>query len=106
MTIQKICVLGAGLMGSGITQICAEAGYHVAMRDIDQRFIDNGMKSIIENISRDVEKGRKSQEEMDAILGRITQTIDLKGAATDADIVVEVVVEKLDVIHSVLYYCA
>ncbi|MDD2671712.1 MAG: 3-hydroxyacyl-CoA dehydrogenase NAD-binding domain-containing protein, partial [Syntrophales bacterium] len=42
MEIKKICVLGAGLMGNGITQVCAQAGYQVAMRDIEQRFVDGG----------------------------------------------------------------
>lgn len=97
MEIKKICVLGAGLMGNGITQVCAQAGYEVAMRDIEQRFIDNGMKTITRNLSRDVEKGKRTQEEMDAILGRITPTLDLKEAAGDADIVVEVVIEVMDV---------
>jgi 3-hydroxybutyryl-CoA dehydrogenase len=97
MDIRKICVLGAGLMGNGIVQVCAQAGYNVAMRDIEQRFVDNGMKSITKNLSRDVEKGRRTQAEMDAILGRITPTLDLKVAAADADIVVEVVIEVLDI---------
>jgi len=46
MEIRKVCVLGAGLMGSGIAQVCAQAGYDVSMRDIEQRFIDGGMDSI------------------------------------------------------------
>ena len=56
MEIKKICVLGAGLMGSGIAQVCAAAGYDVTMRDIDERFINNGMNTIKKNLSRDVEK--------------------------------------------------
>lgn len=95
MDIKKICVLGAGLMGNGIVQVCAQAGYQVAMRDIEQRFVDAGMNSIKKNLSRDVEKGRKTQAEMDAILGRIIPTLDLKEAATGADVVVEVVIEVL-----------
>ena len=97
MDIKKICVLGAGLMGNGIAQVCAQAGYEVKLRDIEQRFIDNGMNTIKKNLGRDVEKGKKSQEEMDAILARITPTLDLKEAASDADIVVEVVIEVMDV---------
>lgn len=97
MDIRKICVLGAGLMGNGIAQVCAQAGYQVAMRDIEQRFIDAGMKTIDKNLSRDVEKGRREQKEKDEILGRIRPTLDLKEAAGDADIVVEVVIEVLDV---------
>lgn len=55
MEIKKICVLGAGLMGNGIAQICAQAGYQVFIRDIDQRFIDSGMSTIKNNLSRDAE---------------------------------------------------
>lgn len=97
MEIKKICVLGAGLMGSGIAQVCAQAGYEVALRDIEQRFIDGGMNTIKKNIGRDVEKGKKTQDEADAILGRMKPTLDLKEAASDADIVVEVVIEVMDV---------
>jgi len=97
MKIKKICVLGAGLMGNGIAQVCAQAGYQVALRDIEQRFIDGGMNTIKKNLGRDVEKGRKTQEEMDSILGRLKPTLDIKEAAGDADVVVEVVVEVLDI---------
>lgn len=97
MEIKKICVLGAGLMGNGITQVCAQAGFEVAMRDIEQRFIDGGMKTITRNLSKDVEKGKRTKEDMDAILGRIKPTLNLKEAAAGADIVVEVVIEVLDV---------
>jgi len=97
MEIKKICVLGAGLMGNGIAQVCAQAGFQVAMRDIEQRFIDEGMNNIRKNIGRDVEKGRKTQEEADAVLARIKPTLDLKEAAGDADAVVEVIVEVMDI---------
>ena len=97
MEIKNVCVLGAGLMGSGIAQVCAQAGFRVAMRDIEQRFIDGGMKTISKNLSRDVEKGRRTQAEMDAIMGRIKPTLDIKEAAGDADVVVEVIIEVMDV---------
>jgi len=97
MEIKKICVLGAGLMGNGIVQVCAQAGYRVAMRDIEQRFIDNGMNMIKKNLDNDVKKGRKTPEEVVTILSRITPTIDLKQAAGDADVVVEVIIEVMDV---------
>jgi 3-hydroxybutyryl-CoA dehydrogenase len=84
-------------MGNGITQVCAQAGYQVAMRDIEQRFIDGGMKTITKNLARDVEKGKRTQEDMNAVLGRIKPTLDLKEAAADADVVVEVVIEVMDV---------
>jgi len=97
MEFKKICVLGAGLMGNGITQVCAQAGYEVAMRDIEQKFIDNGMNTIKKNLARDVEKGKRTQQDMDAILGRIKPTLDMKEAASGADVVVEVVIEVMDV---------
>jgi len=97
MEIKNVCVLGAGLMGSGIAQVCAQAGLQVAMRDIEQRFIDGGMNTIRKNLTRDVQKGKKSQAEMDAILGRIRPTLDLKEAASAADAVVEVVIEVMAV---------
>ena len=88
MEIKKICVLGAGLMGNGIAQICAQAGYEVALRDIEQRFVDGGMNTIKKNLARDVEKGKMTQAHMEAVLGRITPTLDLKQAAAGADVVV------------------
>ena len=97
MAIKKICVLGAGLMGSGITQVCAQAGYQVAMRDIEQRFVDGGMNIIKKNLAREVEKGKRTQADMDALLGRIKPIVDLKEAATDADVIVEVIIELLEV---------
>jgi 3-hydroxybutyryl-CoA dehydrogenase len=97
MEIKKICVLGAGLMGNGIAQVCSQAGYEVMLRDIEQRFIDGGMSTIKKNLSRDLEKGRINKEQMDAILGRIKPTLDLKEAAGQADVVVEVVIEVMEV---------
>ncbi|PKN86672.1 MAG: 3-hydroxybutyryl-CoA dehydrogenase [Deltaproteobacteria bacterium HGW-Deltaproteobacteria-1] len=95
--MKKVCVLGAGLMGNGIAQVCAQAGYDVALRDIEQRFVEGGMKTIQKNLVRDVEKGKMTQAHMDAVMARIKPTLDLKEAAADADIVVEVVIEVMDV---------
>jgi 3-hydroxybutyryl-CoA dehydrogenase len=95
--IKKLCVLGAGLMGNGIAQICAQAGYAVFMRDIEQRFIDGGMNTIRKNLNRDAEKGKITKDQMDTILGRIKPTLDLQEAAGGADIVVEVVIEVMEV---------
>ncbi|HOG12852.1 MAG TPA: 3-hydroxyacyl-CoA dehydrogenase NAD-binding domain-containing protein, partial [Smithellaceae bacterium] len=96
MDIKKICVLGAGLMGNGIAQVCAAAGYEVTLRDIEQRFIDNGMNNIKKNLGRDAEKGKITKDQMEAILSRIKPTLDVAEAAKDADIVVEVVIELMD----------
>ncbi len=97
MEIKKVCVLGAGLMGNGIAQICAQAGYEVALRDIEERFVDGGMSTIKKNLEKGVKKGKMAQGEMDAILSRIKPTISLEEAATGADIVVEVIIEVMDV---------
>ena len=97
MEIKNVCVLGAGLMGSGIAQVCAQAGFQVTMRDIEQRFIDAGMNTIKKNLNRDVEKGKRTKEDLNAIIERITPTLNLKEAAGNADVVVEVVIEVMDV---------
>ena len=60
MEIKKVCVLGAGLMGNGIAQVCAQAGYAVTLRDIEQRFVDGGMATIRKNLERAGRFGRKS----------------------------------------------
>ncbi len=95
MEMKNVCVVGAGLMGSGIAQICAQAGYTVTLRDIEQRFVDNGMNIIRNNLGKDVKKGKITEEEKDAVLGRITPVLDLKEAAQNADIVVEVIIEVM-----------
>ena len=95
MEIKKVCVLGAGLMGNGIAQVCAQAGYTVSMRDVEQRFIDGGMNTIKKNLGRAVEKQKMSQENMDAILDRITPTLDIKEAAKEADLAIEVIPEVM-----------
>lgn len=94
--IKKICVCGAGLMGNGIAQTCAQAGYEVAMRDIEDRFVENGLNMIKKNLLRGVKKEKITQEQMDTILSRIKGTTDLKTAASDADVVIEAIVENLE----------
>lgn len=95
MEVKRICVLGAGLMGNGIAQVCAAAGYTVTMRDIEQRFIDGGMNSIKKNLGRALEKQKITPKEMDAVLARITPTIDIN-AAKDADLIFEAIPEVME----------
>jgi 3-hydroxybutyryl-CoA dehydrogenase len=83
-------------MGNGIAQVCAQAGYDVTMRDIEQRFIDNGMASIRKNLDRSLKKGKITQDEMEAVLSRITPTLELDEAVDDRDVIVEAVVEVFD----------
>lgn len=96
MEIKKIMVLGAGQMGNGIAQVCSQAGYSVVMRDIEEAFLEKGMKSIEKNLQRGVDKGRIEEEEKKAVLDRIQPTLALEDGK-DADIVIEAVVERMDV---------
>jgi len=80
MEIKKIAVIGAGIMGNGIAQVCAQSGFQVSMRDIDQKCLDKGMKKIEKNLSKAVAKEKMSQEDMDKIMGNLTPVLDLKEA--------------------------
>ncbi|AJK89472.1 3-hydroxybutyryl-CoA dehydrogenase [Lysinibacillus fusiformis] len=100
MGIQKVMVIGAGQMGSGIAQVCAQAGFDVKLNDIKQEFYERGLGAMTKNLSRDVEKGRKTEEEKAAILGRITMSLDLQDAS-DVDIIIEAAVENMEVKQSI-----
>lgn len=93
MSIEKIAVLGAGQMGNGIAQVCAQSGYDVAMRDIKQEFLDNGMKTIRKNLERGLKKDKITEEEIEEILDSINPVIDLGEAVGDADLIIEAVPE-------------
>ena len=93
--IKRVMVVGAGQMGSGIAQVAAQAGLQVWLRDIEQRFVDRGLGVIEKNLARDVAKGRRTEEDKAAILGRITGTTELAPAA-ECDLVIEAIVENLD----------
>ena len=100
MEIKKIGVVGAGTMGNGIAQVAAQIGCEVVMRDIEQRFVDGGMKNIARFLSRSVEKGKLDASEKDAIMGRIKGATDMS-ELKDVDFVVEAVIEDLDLKKSV-----
>lgn len=100
MSIQNVYVIGAGQMGSGIAQVCAQAGYDVTLYDVKQEAIDRGLGVITKNLSRDVEKGRKTEEEKGAVLARIKSTLSLQDAA-NADIVIEAAVENMEIKQSI-----
>jgi 3-hydroxybutyryl-CoA dehydrogenase len=95
MEIKNVCVLGAGIMGSGIAQVIAEAGYQVNMRDIEDRFVVKGLSTIRKNLDRAVSKGKIQAGDAEAVLSRIQGKTDLKEAASGADIVIEAVVEVM-----------
>jgi 3-hydroxybutyryl-CoA dehydrogenase len=94
--IKKIMVIGAGQMGGGIAQVCAQSGYPVVLRDIKDEFLERGIGVISKNLQRNVDKGRMSAEDKEAVLGRIKGTIDLKDGA-DVDIVIEAAVENMEI---------
>jgi 3-hydroxybutyryl-CoA dehydrogenase len=95
-SVQKVMVIGAGQMGSGIAQVFAAAGFDVTLHDLKQEYVDRGLSVISKNLARQVEKGRMSEEEKTAVLNRITPSIDLQNAK-NVDLVVEAVVENMDV---------
>jgi 3-hydroxybutyryl-CoA dehydrogenase len=95
--IRKIAVLGAGLMGHGIAQVASQTGrLEVNLRDIEQRFIDGGMKMIRESLQRFVKKGQSTEPDMNAALARIHPMLDLKQAVRDVDLVIEAVPENVE----------
>ena len=97
MEIKKICVLGAGIMGAGIAQVSAQAGFDVIIRDMEDRFVENGLSTIRGNLDRAVSKGKMDGATAEAVLGRITGTCDLTAAAQDADLVIEAIIEIMDI---------
>lgn len=97
MEIKKICVLGAGIMGSGIAQVSAEAGYQVSMRDVEDRFVQGGLNTIQKNLERAIHKGKVSREAAEGILSKVKGFIELAPAVQDADIVIEAVTENMGV---------
>ena len=101
MEIKKVCVLGAGIMGSGIAQVAAQAGFPVVMRDIENRFVDKGLAVIRQGLERVVSKGKMEAGEAMAVMARLRGTTDLKGALADADFVVEAVIEVMEAKKSV-----
>ncbi|MDI3498015.1 3-hydroxyacyl-CoA dehydrogenase/enoyl-CoA hydratase family protein [Archaeoglobus sp.] len=96
MKVKKVCVLGAGAMGSGIAQVCATAGYEVWVRDIKQEFLDRGKAAIEKNLQKAVSKGKMTEEKAKEILSRIHFTLDMEEAVKDADLVIEAVPEIMD----------
>jgi 3-hydroxybutyryl-CoA dehydrogenase len=94
LAVEKIQVVGAGQMGSGIAQVAAQAGLTVHLADVDETALGKGLETIEKNLSRSVEKERISQEEMDEALARIESGTEY---AADADLAIEAVVEAAEV---------
>ncbi len=100
MEIKNVTVFGSGLMGAGIVQVAAHAGYSVTMVDIEQDFIDGGMKRISASLKRVLRKKHERQKDVDAefetVFGRIKATTSRKEGAKGADLVVEAITENID----------
>jgi enoyl-CoA hydratase / 3-hydroxyacyl-CoA dehydrogenase len=101
MEVKNITVLGSGVMGHGIAQVSATAGYKVVLRDIKQEFLDKAMGKIKWSLDKLVSKEKISREEGDAIFSRITPIVDLNEAVKNAELVIEVVPEIMDLKKSV-----
>ncbi|PZX05854.1 3-hydroxybutyryl-CoA dehydrogenase [Psychrobacillus insolitus] len=100
MTIQTIMVIGAGQMGAGIAQVCAQAGFDVKLNDREQQFYDRGIQTITKNLSRNVEKGRMTEDEKLAVLNKITKSLSIEDAS-DVDLVIEAAVENMEIKQSI-----
>src|SRR3974377_321084 len=93
MTIQKVGVLGCGLMGSGIAQVCAMAGFDVTVLEVEQRFLDKGFAGIEKSLAKFAEKGT-IKETPQAIRARLHGTTNMQDLA-DCDLVIEAVIENV-----------
>jgi len=100
MKIRKVGVVGCGLMGSGIVEVCARAGYEVVVREVNDEFLQKGLGRIKKSMSRGVRKGKLAQEDMDAAWGRIKGTTTLADMA-DCDIAIEAAVENMEIKKSI-----
>ena len=94
MEIKKVGVVGCGLMGHGIAQVAAQAGYDVVVREIDQGVLDKGLGKIEKQLGRAVEKGKLEQSDAEAVRGRIKGTLDY-GELSGSDLVIEAITEDL-----------
>ncbi len=95
MEIKKVGVVGCGQMGSGITQVCAQAGYQVIVSEISSELLNKGLASIRSRLTREVEKGRLSEQDQNSAINRIKGTTDTKDFA-DRDLVIEAAIENMD----------
>ncbi len=95
MEIRKVGVVGCGLMGGGIAQVCAQSGFETVVREVSQDLLDKGMAGIESRLARDVAKGKLIQHAKDAALSLLTPTTALDAFA-DCQVVIEAIVENLD----------
>lgn len=93
--IQTVGVVGCGLMGSGIAQVCAQAGYDTVVREVERELLDRGVRSIEKSLDRAVQKQKMTEEEREATRARLRPTLDLQDLA-GCDLVIEAIVEELE----------
>lgn len=96
MTINNISVIGAGTMGHGIAQVAAQAGFHVFLYDLEQRFVDRGLAAIAANLDKGMERGKLTSEEKNNTLARLLIGTNLGDAVAAADLVIEAIPENLE----------
>lgn len=96
MEIKKVFVIGAGQMGGGIAQVAAQAGYDTIVNDINDELVNRGIGVIAKNLNRNVQKGKMSEDEAKAVLGRIKPSTSLEDAK-DCDLAVEAILEKMEI---------
>src|SRR5258706_6287193 len=96
LKMSRVGVVGCGLMVSGIAQVCAEAGYQVLVREVDEGFLKKGLGNVERFLAKGVEKGKVTPERKAEVLGRLKGTTDL-GRMGECDLVIEVVMKSLDV---------
>lgn len=101
MQFKKVCVIGAGTMGNGIVQVCAQAGYETGMVDLKQDLLDKGMAAIKISLGKFVSKGKMTQKDMEKTLSLIHPSTKLQDSAKDAGYVIENVFERVDVKRTV-----
>lgn len=101
MEIRKIGVLGAGIMGAGIVQVAATAGFNVVLRDIEEQLVEKGLSALRKNLQKAVGKNRLSEDAAATIQSRVNGTVDLNEAVADADLVIEAIVENIEVKRTV-----
>ncbi len=95
MEIKKVGVVGCGLMGSGITEVCARAGYPVVVLEVAQQFLDKGMSNITSSLQKAVKREKITEEDKEATLGRIRGTLNMDDFK-DCDLVIEAAIENLE----------
>lgn len=94
--IKKVAVIGGGTMGNGIVHVFAQSGYDVTLVETKQEYADRAIQTIAKNLSRMVTKEKISEEDKEGALSRITNTLNLKEAVSDKDLVIEAVPEIFD----------